>query len=284
MPHAPNVDVRVGQSLLSRVLPPRTWPLAVFTFVAPLCVGLVIHALIQLDRLMMAAAVGVGVLALAVGSLPATLTDAVRRERASDAAPEDAPAGVPASTGDGHYLWPGSAGDRRWFIAFLALGMVSVLVWPVLVIRLATGVPAVFVGGLYLVTLGAGTVGRASAGPRPSRLIPWCYVVGPASAVALAALAMRPTHLGPWRDVVYMTMGRGAAVAAILYWLLFERAIRQRYRGTGPAPDALLPSRVLAFLLAATGFLVPGGGTPYAISWAAAWLMVAYHERRLAMR
>ena len=97
----------------------------------------------------------------------------------------------------------------------------------------------------------------------------------------------RVNRLPPVQEhrMIVRAVERGVTEAVIADALGLEvGSIRARFRGKGPAPDALLPPRILAFLLAATGFLVPGGGTPYAISWAAAWLLVAYHERRLAMR
>jgi hypothetical protein len=112
-------------------------------------------------------------------------------------------------------------------------------------------------------------------------VVPWCYVVGPPGAIALAALATRPTHLGEWRDTAYLGLGRLAAVAALVYWILIERELRRRFRAAmTPIPDKLLPYRILTALLALSGPLVPGGGSPYAVSWAAAWLVSAYYERR----
>ena len=271
------LDVRVGRVVLASVLPPRPWPLELFTFAAPLCVGLAIHALIQIDRAMLTAAFGVGALALLVGGLPATVTH-LQREGF-----------VPADHQHGHLLIPGIGGDRRWFALFLVLSLVAIGGWWSGPVRVAAGVPAVAAGLFYLIS--QASAGRRVWAMRPGAargitavLIPLCYVIGPASAVAIAALAMRPHHLGEWRDVVYTGMGRVAAGVAIVYWLLFERALHTRFRALGARiPDSFLPPRILAVLVAATGFLVPGGGTPYAVSWALSWLVVAYYERKLSM-
>jgi len=259
------VDERMGRSLLAHLLPSRQWPLMLFTFGAPVAVGLAIHAQIQLDRWMAFWSVLLGGAALGVGSLPAVLAS-----------------GADTS---GYTITQKAGGDRRYFGVFLALGVLSVLAWKLVPARLFFGVPGALAGLAYLVSLGrSGT----SLGPAPrawsNHVVPWCYAVGPAGAVALAALAMRPSHLGAWRDIVYLGLGRGAAVAAILFWIIVEREIRRRQRaGQVDARDELLPYRILLALLALTGPLVPGGGTPYAISWAAAWLIAAYFERRLRL-
>jgi hypothetical protein len=115
-------------------------------------------------------------------------------------------------------------------------------------------------------------------------LIPWCYALGPAGALALAALAMRPLHLGVWRDPVYLGMGRVAAGAAFLFWISLEIDLARRFRRpAGEIPGSLLPLRLLVFLLAVTGILVPGGGSPYALSWVIAWFIAAAFERRLTL-
>ena len=135
----------------------------------------------------------------------------------------------------------------------------------------------------YLATLGReGTSRDDGTGSFAHHVIPWCYALGPTGAVALAALAMRPTHLGEWRDIVYLGLGRGAALAAILYAVVFELELRRRLRATQPSHrDDLVPVRITVLLLALTGPLVPGGGSPFAVSWALAWLVVAFLERRL---
>lgn len=259
------VDERMRRTLLGHLLPSRQWPLMVFTFGAPVAVGLAIHAQIQLDRWMAFWSVVLGALALGVGSLPAVLAS--------------------GTNAAGHTITQRAGGDRRFFGAFLTLGVLSVLAWKSLPLRLAFGIPGSVVGVGYLVSLGrSGTSLGAAPRAWSNHVVPWCYAVGPAGAVALAALAMRPTHLGAWRDIVYLGLGRAAALAAILFWIIVEREIRRRRRtGRLDARDELLPYRILLFLLALTGPLVPGGGTPYAISWAAAWLIAAFFERRLRL-
>jgi hypothetical protein len=234
-----------------------------FTFWAPVCVGLAAHALIQLDRRMLFIAGLTGVVGLVAGSLPA----AFRSDR--DAR--------------GHAVRVGAGGDRRYFVLFLLFTLLAGVSWSFRTLGYVFGALGLLMGIALLVSQGRSDTRRPGSPVRLSDIVtPWCYAVGPAGAVALAALAMRPDHLGAWRAPIYLGLGRVAAVAAIVFWVMVEREIRRQAKSRGEAPaDAVLPYRVLIFLLAATGFLVPGGGSPYAVSWAVAWLMAALFERRL---
>jgi len=234
-----------------------------FTFLGPVSVGLVAHAFIQLDRRLLVAAVLVGMVGLLVGSLPATL-GRTRDDR------------------DGHGVTVQIGGNRRVFTAFLALETLAMVVWPAPILRFATGFLGLALGVWYLITLGQ-SIGAADGGGRVSgHVVTWCYALGPTGAIALASLAMRPAHLGDRRDLIYIGLGRVAAVAAFVFWIVVEREIRRIGRATDePVPDRYLPYRILIFLLATTGLLVPGGGTPYAVSWAMAWLVAAVFERHL---
>lgn len=259
-----SVEAQIEQGLVSAVLPPRTWPIMSFTLLGPLAIGLCLHAVVQVDRWLLLWGIVTGTLALPIGALPA------RRFREQDALAQD--------------ISDRGGGDRRVFIGFLALAIVTLLVWWTKPLRLALGGTSLILGVAFLITLGRSTTTLDGARRLSALLIPWCYALGPAGAVGIARLAVRPTNaqLGDLRDVVYLTLGRIAAMAAIAFWLIVEREIRRRARATGtPAPDTYLPYRLLLFLLALTGFLVPGGGTPFALSWAVAWFIAAWFERRL---
>jgi len=258
-----NVESQIEQNLVGAVLPPRTWPIMSFTLLGPLSIGLVVHALVQVDRWLLFWGILVGALALPIGSLPN------RRFLSSDALVQE----IDGSGG----------GDRRLFIGFLALAGLALLTWSMGPARLVFGGVSLAAGVAYLFSLGLSTTSADGSARRLSALvIPWCYALGPAGAVGLARLAMRPTALGEWRDGIYLGLGRVAALAAIAFWLMVERELRRRARTSGtPTPDAYLPYRILLFLLALTGFLVGGGGTPFALSWAAAWFIAAWFERRL---
>lgn len=260
-----SVETQIGQGLVGAVLPPRTWPIMSFTFLGPLAIGLALHAFVQVDRWLLFWAILTGSLALPIGALPA------RRFRAQDALAHD--------------ISDRGGGDRRVFIGFLVLAVAALLVWWLQPLRLAIGGTSLLLGMVFLITLGRSTTTHDGSARRLSALlIPWCYALGPAGAVGIARLATRPTHvyLGDLRDIVYISLGRVAAVAAVAFWLIVEREIRRRARATNVRPpDTYLPYRLLLFLLALTGFLVPGGGTPFALSWAVAWFIAAWFERRL---
>lgn len=253
--------VQFQRGFLATLIPPRTWPVVALTFLGPVAVGLSLHALIQLDRRMYALAVVLGAVALAVGSLPAVVGEA----------PEGS-----------HRVRIRAAGERRGLILFLLAALVTLFAWSVQPARLAVGLFAVVVGGVYVWSITSRSAGPWDHRSKGAKAIPWCYVLGPSGAIALAALAMRPEHLGSWREIVYLSLGRVAAVAAIVFFVLLERELRRR-SGRTPIPDRFLPYRILTLLLALTGLLVPGGGTPFAVSWAIAWLIAATFERRLAM-
>ena len=249
--------------VVSALLPSRRWPILAFTFWAPVCVGLAAHGLIQLDRRMLFIAGLTGTIGLVAGSLPAAFRS-------------DQDAG-------GHAVRVGAGGDRRYFVLFLLFTWLAGLFWSLRTTGYALGAIGLLMGMALLVSQGRSDTRRPGSPVRLSDVVtPWCYALGPAGAVALAALAMRPDHLGEWRGPIYLGLGRVAAVAAIVFWIMVEREIRRQAKARGtPPPDSILPHRILTFLLAATGFLVPGGGSPYAVSWAVAWLMAALFERRL---
>jgi hypothetical protein len=254
------VDVRA--SLIRSMLPARRWPLMAFTFLGPVSVGLGAHAFIQLDRRLLVAAILVGLVGLLLGSLPATL-GRTRDDR------------------DGHGVTIQIGGNRRAFGTFLVLEALAGAMWMVPGLRFAIGLLGLAVGVWYLVTLGR-SIATAYGGRVSAHVVTWCYALGPTGAVALASLAMRPAHLGDRRELIYIGLGRVAAVAALVFWIVVEREIRRIGRASDePGPDRYLAYRILIFLLATTGLLVPGGGTPYAISWAAAWLVAAVFERHL---
>jgi len=248
------------RGVLSTLLPPRNWPVIALTLLAPLSIGLSLHALIQLDPWMYGAALLTGIAALALGSLPAA---------------------VDGEPGGAHRVRIAAGGERRTLSIYLALAVITMAAWELQPVRLASGLAAFVAGLVYLVSL---TLRNRRAGRQTSRIsdmIPWCYVLGPSGALALATLAMRPTHLGSWREFVYLGLGRVAAVVAVLFLVLVERELRRRFGRA--VPERFLPYRILTLLLALTGFLVPGGGTPFAVSWAIAWFIAAIFERRLAL-
>ncbi len=245
---------------------PRTWPAMLFSTLSPFTVGLALHALVTVDRWMLFWAVLVGGLTVLVGGLPIARGAGARH-------------GGPDASSGNHWA------NRRLFGLFALLAAVTTLVWPILFLRLVLSIVSAGVGVAFLAFMGRVAMARSAEPDRITAiLIPWCYTFGPAGAITLLVLAMRPTQLGSLHEFVYLGLGRVAAFAGLLFWFLVERMLRQRARRSGSRiSDTYLPFRLTMLIVAVTGFLVPGGGSVFAFFWALGWLVLAVHERRLSL-
>jgi hypothetical protein len=214
-------------------------------FVLPFAVGLSMHGLIQNNTWMfMASAAGPAlVLAMATG--------------------------------------PSLRAAARGTLAVFAAFALAAAVWHAPVVRLGLGLVSVAVGLAVMLRLASPAAGVPRGQAVRRHQLVWCYALGPPSAVALYVLAAQSQQFGTLRDVIYLVLGRAAAVVGVFYWIVVERALHVRYRSTSSViPDGFLPFRILVALLGLTGFLMPGGGSPYSFFWALAWFILAGIERR----